>query len=164
MHLSNRTTLALLGLALVACGPDVHETPEWMLDVFSDPGPGNRTIGLDSVSHYEFRDDGVLVVVALSECQANVEGVASEFAWTRTGDDQVVVSLPEEDAFDEWRITRSDDCRTVRLDRMQHGDPAVSFDLTRGPVCMRALPPCPEGTSCETCETVWCEDGPSACE
>ena len=166
MHLSSRTTLALIALALVACGPEVHDKPDWMLGTFSDPGPGNRSLGLDAITHYEFRDDGEFVVGGVHDCATNAKLDERQLVWVREGNDVVRVDHPEPGQdVESWRISNQEKCASVTVERIR-GDGVVLDTGTwyRGEVCLHRLPPCPVGTECDGCESVWCEGESPECE
>lgn len=177
MHLSSRTTLALIALALVACGPEVHDKPDWMLGTFSDRSVRDASIGVTGVAHYEFLDDGTLLKGGVSECEANIESEPATYAWKRTSEETIVVNLPSTGSgVDAWEFhpgaynadpdVESDwYCNKLRWDEVRNGVGVVGTTyLQRGAVCMKALPPCEEGTSCASCETIWCDDAPPECE
>jgi len=166
MLLINRCSLVGLLLVATACGPESKDKDDtdWILGVFSNRDVGDSSLGLDGVGRYNFREDGTLSIGGVSECEKNIETVTDEYEWSRESDDLVVVSVPEDSIFEEWRVTPGSDCNSVRVDQIQDGEARVSYGLTRGAVCMKELPPCPEGTSCEDCETVWCDEPPPPCE
>jgi hypothetical protein len=165
MSLIKRCALSIAVVGSTACGPDANEKSDWIVDTFSSRDVNDRTLGLSALEHYEFLENGTLLVSSVSECEENLEGEADEYNWTRDGDNLVIVEMPADSIFEEWRITPGKDCTRVRVDPIQHGETAGSYGLTRGEVCMQKLPPCPEGTSCESCETIWCDEPPPApCE
>jgi hypothetical protein len=71
--------------------------------------------------------------------------------------------MPEGDVFKEWRVSPGATCNTLHIDKIQDNNPVDSFSITRKAICMKSLPPCPEGTSCEGCETIWCDNEPLPC-
>jgi len=134
-----------------------------MLGTFSNRKIRDHSVGLSSLGQYVFHEDGTLAVIALTECEENKPELLQEYTWSRAGDSLVVVEVPEEDIFEAWRVTPGETCDTLLVEQIQHGDPAITFPLIRGAVCMKELPPCLEGTSCETCETTWCDEAPPPC-
>ncbi len=167
MHLINRWGLLLLPFLTAACGPETNDndkSDDWLLGVFSNRNVGDSSPGLDGVGRYEFRDDGTLTIGGVSGCEKNIVTVTDEYQWTRKGDDAVVVELPEDSAVEEWRISPGSDCSWVQVEWLQDDEVANTTGWIRGAVCMKELPPCPEGTSCETCETIWCDEPPPPCE
>jgi hypothetical protein len=87
-----------------------------------------------------------------------------EYRWRRDGDEQVIVDIPEGEnaVFEQWIITRGEECNTLQVDQIQDGDSKGGPTWWRGAVCMRELPPC-GGIECPSCETVWCNEPPRAC-
>jgi hypothetical protein len=156
--------LALVAALLSACGPQARDDGDWMLGTFSDPGPGLRSAGPIGLRHYEFHDDGTLSVIGVTECGDNNEELRFEAEWVQQGQDEIVVELPEEDAIDAWLITPAPECGSVQVEWLQEGAVENTTSWTRGIVCTRELPACAEGTSCESCETVWCDEPPPPCD
>jgi hypothetical protein len=157
----------LLALAVTACEPEVEveSTSDWMLGTFSNTYPRNSTIGLTSVGHYEFRADGTLRVIALTGCEANSEEPIHEYTWRRAGDSRVIVDVaaPETPSVQAWIVTQGEDCNTLQVDEVQDGQLRDGPTLWRGALCMKTLPPC-GSVECPSCETVWCDEAPAACE
>ena len=167
MLVINRCSLVVLLLLAAACGPESKDKDDtdWILGVFSNRDVRDDSVGLSSVAHYEFRDDGTLIGTVLRNCAENSEEPLFEYEWTRESDDAVLVELPDEDGVDNtWRMVPGSDCTWLRVESLQDGEFVDYTGWTRGAVCMKELPPCPEGTSCETCETVWCDEPPPPCE
>jgi hypothetical protein len=169
MHLSQAIVLLLLGLALSACGPSVHnkpEQPDWMLGVFSTPGPGDRTVGLNAIAHYAFGDDGVLAVGGVYDCATNTEQEEQELPWVLESDDVVRIDDPQPGLdVAAWRVSRADTCEYVTVERVLSDGLVTDFGTWyRGAVCLEKLPPCPIGTECDGCESVWCDGAPPDCE
>jgi hypothetical protein len=166
--LTNPRAPLVLALALVAVGCGQVDSPDqpsdWMLGTFSDRNVKDRSVGLSSLGRYVFHDDGTLDVIAIIDCEENEERPLHRYTWSRVGDALVMVDMPEGDIYESWRVTPGEDCSTLHVEQVQHGDPIEGPTLLRGEVCMKELPPCPEGTSCETCETVWCDDAPPPCD
>lgn len=156
-----RSPLALLTV-LLACGPETHDKDAWMVGTFSSRDLGHRSVGVEPVTHYEFRDDGSLVVTAVLTCPSSEETPVDEFEWTSSEDDLIKVELPEDEPLDGWRFAPGSECG-LELDRVQDDRVVGTEQLTRGAVCLRDLPPCPEGSECDACETVWCDDAPPSC-
>jgi hypothetical protein len=168
MHVK-RSRIPLVGLglaALVACGPEAHgeaEQPEWLIGTFSTVGPGRRDINVNSVGHYEFHEDGTLIESGVSGCVTPTPTEPVTRTWERDGD-VVRVELPEEEALDEWVVSEAPECNLINVQWIQHASIVEMFYWTRGRVCLRELPPCAQGTSCASCETVMCEGEPDPCE
>ncbi len=157
--------LALLGLGLAACGPDAHgdpDQPEWLIGTFSSVEPGISSINVNSVGHYEFQEDGTLTLTGVNGCRSPTPIEPVTRTWELDGD-VVRVALPEEDSLDEWVVSETPDCAVVQVDGVQDGDTETTMMWTRGRVCLRELPPCPQGTSCAGCETVMCDGEPDEC-
>lgn len=165
-----RTRISLVGLglaALVACGPEAHgepEQPEWLTGTFSTVGPGRRDINVNSVGHYEFHEDGTLIESGVSGCVTPTPTEPVTRTWERDGD-VVRVDDPEPGTvIDAWVVREGEACDFVYVDRVE-GDLQTDFiQWARGKICLRELPPCPQGTSCASCETVMCEGEPDPCE
>jgi hypothetical protein len=134
-----------------------------MLGTFSTRGVPHRSVGLTSLGHYIFHEDGTLEEIAITGCEENQEELLQVYEWSRAGDALVIVDMPDGDTFEEWLVTLGDTCNTLEVDQIQDGESSGGFPLTRGAVCMKELPPCPEGTSCDSCETVWCDEPPPPC-
>jgi hypothetical protein len=88
-----------------------------------------------------------------------------EYTWRRAGDSQVVVDIPapENSFVQAWIITPGEDCNTLQVDEVQDGQSRGGPTLWRGALCMKKLPPC-DSVECPSCETVWCDEPPAACE
>jgi hypothetical protein len=169
MHVK-RTNIALVGLglaALASCGPEAHgepDQPEWLIGTFSTVAPGISDINVNSVGHYEFREDGTLTVAGVSGCRtpAPIEPVIKQ--WEVDGG-VVRVDDPEPGTvFDAWVLRQGETCGVVYVDRVEGEQQKEFTQWARGRVCLRELPPCPQGTSCASCQTVLCDGEPVECE
>lgn len=157
--------LSIVIVAAAACGPDANQNRDWIVGTFSNTSAGVRGHDL-AVQHYEFDENGTLSITALSGCQENEEQPLHEYKWNRTDENVIEVELPDDGSgIDAWRITPGRECSKVVREELSDGevvdDPST---LVRGAVCMSDLPPCPEGTECDSCETVWCDEAPSDCD
>jgi hypothetical protein len=156
----------LLAVALSGCSKvEADAESDWMLGTFSARYPGDSTIGLASVGHYEFLEDGTLKEVAVVGCQANQEEPVREYKWRRDGDQRVIVDVPPPDneVFQSWIIIPGEDCNSVQVHMIQDDEVEATITLWRGAVCLWELPPCEAG-SCPSCVTDWCDEPPPACE
>ena len=166
--MSEACRLLLLALAVAGCSSEAESTSDWMLGTFSNSSLRAPTYGaVPSVAHYEFREDGTLAVSVLLGCGTNQAELLHEYKWWRDGDSQVIVEIPppENEVFQAWIITRGEDCNTLQVHQIQHGDPVGGPTLHRGKVCPGDLPPCKEEyVECYSCGTVWCDEPPPACE
>ena len=138
---------------------------DWIRGTFSTPGVGSMSVGLSGVTHYEFLQDGTLFVGGVQDCADNIEIEPERYTWERKGEDVVEVDLPDDGSgVDAWRFEPSDACEWTLMYSLRDGEPVNDgTSLTRGAVCLRETGPCAEGTSCETCETVWCEGESPPC-
>lgn len=167
MHVNyNRLGVILISLVGLACGPEAKQANDWMLGTFSNPGPGSMRLGLNTVAHYEFEDDGTLLVGGVRECGENVRKDEKEYEWEQTHPDTLRVALPDNGSgVDAWQIRSLDDCNTVTIEELRQGTVLNVSSLTRGAVCLSdEVPPCEQGTSCESCKSVWCDEAPPECE
>jgi hypothetical protein len=165
MLLRTRTQLLLGCLAATACGPESKDANDWMIGVFSSPGPGNMSLGLDSVTHYEFLEDGTLLVGGVSGCASNAPRDSEARAWIAVGKNSLRIDDPAPGSVIEaWSISRGQSCGDILVDTIIAGQVTDTTSWTRGEVCLQELSPCAEGTSCETCKTVWCDDEPPDCD
>jgi hypothetical protein len=88
--LSKSCRLLLFAVALSRCSKvETEADSDWMLGTFSARFPGDSTVGLSSVGHYEFREDGTLRQFVLTGCQANFEEPIQEYKWRRAGESRV---------------------------------------------------------------------------
>lgn len=170
MLLRTRTQLLLVSLAVAACGPESNATDDandWMIGTFSNREIGDMSIGLSGVGHYVFESDGLLLVGGVHDCSQNLESDSQEHRWKKgNSDGSIVVQLPaSESGVDAWQFRAMGACDSIYFEELRQGVVVGVTSLTRGAVCLSdALPPCADGTSCETCKTVWCDEDPPACE
>jgi len=167
MHVNNNQLgLIVVSLLGIACGPEAKDANDWMLGVFSNVVVGDMSLNLSGVTHYEFKDDGRLLIGGVSECGKNIKSDDDEYRWEQTGSDTILVELPESGSgIDAWQIRTLDDCNAVIIEELREGTVIDGYSLTRGAVCLSDdLPPCEQGTSCESCKSVWCDEAPPECE
>jgi hypothetical protein len=58
-----------------------------MVGTFSSQDVGHRSVGVEPVTQYEFRDDGSLVATAMLTCPSTEETPIDEYEWTSSEDD-----------------------------------------------------------------------------
>jgi hypothetical protein len=159
----------LIALAAAGCGPEVEVEEEgssdWMLGTFSaayEESPGG-VASVARVIHFEFREDGTLVVTHLGGCAANTIELVQEYEWRRLGDSEVVVAVPDPDSrfFHTWSFTPLVTCSTLQLRELQDGVETKRV-LSRGTLCMKKAPPC-GSPECPSCTTERCDEPQPAC-
>ena len=163
-----RGVLLLATAMLMACGPSTNDAPSWLLGTFSLPRAG--LVDQTYVERYVIDSDNRVEVFTEATCEAEPREETLE--WEYRGDD-IWFFLPE-DAEDretatisEWRVRETEECNVLELQPylQSSGNPLRPQDLVRGAVCTHRLEPCPPpGGQCPWCETVWCDEPPSACE
>ncbi len=145
-----------------ACGPEVAEENTWMLGTFSTRSANGYNI--PSVFHYEFREDGTLVVSGVSDYgKRSVEPV--EYTWEYLDDESIEVVLAEpQGGVDHWRVSPGRDCNLLRFKGFQGSDELFEDVLHRGKVCLLEGGMCPSGSNCDANMSAYCDDPPPACE
>ncbi|NUO49135.1 MAG: hypothetical protein HOV80_09795 [Polyangiaceae bacterium] len=169
MLLSKSYRLLLIALAAAGCGPEVEVeeegTSDWMLGTFSaayEESPGG-VASVARVIHFEFREDGTLVLTQLGGCAANYVELIQEYEWRRAGDSEVTVLVPDSESgfFETWSFTPLVTCNTLQLREVVDG---VEFKrvLRRGTLCMKTAPPC-GSPECPWCATELCDEPQPSC-
>ena len=77
----------------------------------------------------------------------------------------------EEFVFDVFGIEEivftSDECtsglESIKVEDVRDGEAQQPSFLVRGDACLQQVA-CPDGTQCDDCNTVWCDDPPPPCD
>ncbi len=157
MLLSSSRRLLLLAVGLSACDAG---SPDWVLGTFSNQP---NAVGLTSIVHYEFREDGTFARTQVRGCGDNPQELYEEHQWRRVEDSLVVVGIVREGgAVEEWRVRPGETCNLVEVEQVSNGLVRGTLTLERGAVCLYELPPCE--INCESCATEWCDEPPPPCD
>lgn len=148
----------LVGI-LCACAPDTAQQGAWMLGLFSTPSANQ--LNVFAVTHFELRQDGVLVVGGLAD-YGRTELAATEYTWEEDGPDAIEIVLSEpRDGVIRWRITPTADCNALQLETFRETGEPYTDTLHRGEICLSEA--CPAGQFCNGNQTVWCDGPPPPC-
>lgn len=154
----------LLFLALAAAGCSPGDSSPWILGTFSNVRVGVQSHTSEPVTHYEFREDGALVIRVLKSCEPNRGTVDDELQWSTEGDSLVVAEVTDNTFLEALHFKPGENCNRLQVNMVDNGTPSVGLPLWRGAVCFNKLPPCPpDAQQCDSCETVWCDEPPPPC-
>lgn len=151
----------------VGCGPEPSQPPDdsWVLEGFSNRGPGNEAIDVES---WAFEPDGTVAVTrssGVSPCGGQT--VVDEYRWTSAGISSVELFDFDDETFEGASYERvmfriGSPCTDVDLIEVVDGEEHVRGHYARGKVCLEPDPPCPTGETCNSpgCRTAWCSGEP----
>ena len=172
MSLMTKACAVIFCLLGLACGPEKHESEDWMLGIFSESGRPGLSVSSESLGKFRFEGGGIAHSTNLSSCGEQGETWGTQYEWERReGSTIAIVQEPaHEDATPrEWHFTPSG-CNefgweSVRWEEVVDGDVVVTFQLRRGDMCLERFD-CNgdnDELQCADCRTVWCDEPPPPC-
>lgn len=180
LAMSVRACVPLLAAAayLVGCGPEVRDSGDRGALIragLSDQWPW---MGVYSVVQWDFDDDGKATVTTFGTAGACGNDMrTSEYLWSEAEHGAIEVTDLDGGPMNgggggSWdrailRINAefcpaSDGVQPVDLVYFKDGQekPSGAPGLVRGKVCLEETSPCPSGSECDGCRTMWCDGEP----